>query len=68
MHQTWSRYSTSSEARPLIIFAFNIFLYFRFAKIFGSSDIGSSSTRDIEPVPNNIVMFINQAAVRLTRF
>ena len=34
-----------------------------FAKIFGSSDIGSSSTRDIESVPNNIVLFINQAAV-----
>ena len=31
--------------------------------MFGSSDIGSSSTRHIEPVPNNIVMFINQAAV-----
>ena len=30
--------------------------------MFGSSDIGSSSTRDIEPVPNNI-LFFNQAAV-----
>ena len=33
---------------------------FRFAKIFGFSDIGSSSTRTVGPVSNNIVLYINQ--------